>query len=350
MSHHVLHLRTLMNRPDRIDMALPVMALDAEQPPALLLLSEPLIKAVLKCDVIVPTDLVANLKTSARLEQNSLPAIGTFFSKTPMLMNGVTHREVRMGLQPIYRIIEDRLDSWLPDYAQACLQSAGPQNRVSAFSWVSGFLDGVNRRIMAVHVGCPVEHLPPLPNQLYRLLPRAEDLIIYDQSLQALVSFLAEQLSMQQRDPDEAWALVSVAVMGQESLLSGLLFSMVKAAPQGHWTAESLMRESAPVSMLGCRQVQTDVELEGVKFLAGQLLYVCPFLTHLSMRQGSCAPTSASSSYSFGSGAHVCAGRKIALKIVQAFLDAHQQCSPLNVNQQNLRFFRDINLMVQQHV
>lgn len=338
-----------MNRPERIDLEQRWMPLDEEQPPALLVLDESLTKAVLKCDVIGPTDLVGNFKAAARMDQASLPTIDMFFRKTPMLLHGVDQRQARKALQPCYRSIEDGLDLWLSDYALTYFESRVQQSPVSSVALVSDYLHGVNRRIVARNVGCSLDHLPPLPNNLFRLLPRAEQLLSYDQTLHTLVSFLTEQLCAQQRDPDEAWALVSVAVMGQEPLLSGLAFALSSPAPQGGWTPEALMRESAPVSMLGCRQVLADVTLEGVQFIKGQLLYICPFLTHKSMKQCSGENLIADTSYSFGAGAHVCAGRKISLKVVQAFLDAYQQCPQLIVKLKGLRFSRDINLMVQQH-
>ena len=98
MSYHVLRLRTLMNRPERIDFAAPVVALDEEHPPALLVLGDSLVKAVLKSDLVVPYDLVGYWKLAARLSPEALPAIDAFFDQTPILLHGSAQREARKSL------------------------------------------------------------------------------------------------------------------------------------------------------------------------------------------------------------------------------------------------------------
>jgi hypothetical protein len=349
MSYHVLRLRTLMNRPERIDFSQPMIALDDEQPPALLLLDEPLVKTSLKSDAIAPYDLLAYWKTAARLQPDSLPALNGYFHETPILLNGTRQRETRRALVPGYRRIEIGLDHWLADFSKAYVAGWANVPSVPALGLVHGYLNAVNREIIARDLGCPAQSLPALPHTLFTLLPRSEQLQDYNTKLQALLDDLQAKLISAGRSIEEAWMLVSVSVMGQEALLAGLTYGLAHPAPTGRWSAEALMRESAPVSMLVGRRVLQNVTLEGHPLLEGQTIYICPFLAHRTMAQ---QPTltqpenTSEASYAFGAGAHVCAGRNIALKMVQAFLNACNDLPDLQIDCSGLKFSRDINLMV----
>ena len=348
MSYHVLRLRTLMNRPERVALSESLMTLDEEDPPALLVLDEAQVKSILKSEAIEPYDLVGYWKVAARLPGTPLPAIESFFKKTPILLHGQEHRDVRRALTPCYRRIEVAMDSWLPDFIRAFFSTArarsGLQN-IAAIPFVSAFLDALNRTLIAQDLKCQADSLPVLPNKLFSLLQRSDALMDYDARLACLVHDLAARLSFQQRDPEEAWALVSIAVMGQEPLLAGLLYGLAHRADGGQWTAESLMRMAAPVSMLVGRQVLADVTVDGHPLRQGQTVYICPFLSHRSM-DAQAPAGQATSSLSFGMGPHLCAGRTIALKIVQGFLDGLQQFPDLSMDCRGLRFSRDINLQV----
>ena len=347
MSYHVLRLRTLMNRPERVDLAQAVIALDEEDPPAAMLLGDALVKAALKSPAVEPYDLVGYWKLSARMAEVPLPAIENFFQKTPILLHGHAHREARQALLPVYRRLETALDRWLTAFSRAFfLAREGPQP-VPALLLATVFVDELNRSLLAQDLGCPPESLPPLPNKLFNLLQRAQGLQAYDARLNHLVQDMAHRLQAQHRNPDEAWALVSVAVMGQEALLAALVYSLVHPTPAGRWEADALMRAAAPVSMLVGRRVLADVTLEGHGLRKGQTVYICPFLSHRALDVPT-APGKSAASYSFGMGPHLCAGRSIALKLTQAFLDARHACPGLAIDGTGLRFSRDINLLVEQ--
>lgn len=345
MSYHVLRLRTLMNRPERIDLTQPVALLDEEAPPAVLVLDEALAREALKSDAIAPYDLLAYWKAAARRPSAPLSALEGFFRETPVLLHGEAQRAARKALVPCYRRIEHALPQWLPAFGRDYFQAQSRLQPLHALELARGFLEAANRQIMAIDVGCAADLLPPLPNSLFTLFPRPDALQDYDAKLAALIQVLADLLGAQNRDRGDAWALVSVAVMGQEALLAALVYGLTHEAPQAPWTAEALMQESAPVSMLVGRRALRDVRMKGVSFEQGQMIYICPFLTHQAAAVSKSAEE-APATLSFGSGVHVCAGRKIALILAQCFLDARLQQDDLSLDCSGLIFSRDINLVV----
>lgn len=338
-----------MNRPERIDFTHSVAMLDEEAPPAVLVLNETLAREVLKSDAIAPYDLLAYWKAAARRPSAPLPALEGFFRRTPVLLHGAPQRDARKALMPCYRRVERALPEWLSSFSRDYFEAQSRSRPVHALELAGGYLEAVNRQIMAIDVGSAADALPPLPSGLFSLFPRSGDLQDYDAKLGALAHFLADRLAAVGRDRQEAWALVSVAVMGQEALFAALVYGMVHSASEPPWTAEALIHASAPVSMLVGRQVLRDVRLNGVPFQQGQMIYICPFLTHraaeIEKDIQETPPT-----LSFGSGLHVCAGRKIALIIAQSFLDARLEHDDLIVDCTNLMFSRDINLVVRRNL
>jgi len=314
-----------MNNPASLDLTKDWMPLDSQNPPTLVVYGSELAKQVLKAETIASYNLVAYWKLVARMGEERLPAVEALFDHTPMFLHGNDHADSRKRLTPLYKEAEAALDSWLPGFCEEFFLNIKATNERNPINAVSTFLEQLARNIFANNLGCKAEDIPNLPKSIFRMLARRQTLLDYDQFLSGVVHIAQQILAKAGRDPEDAWALASISVMGREPLTGTLLYGLTNSAPnKASWDAETLLHIAAPVNILG-REVQEDCTVQDLKLFQGQLIHVCPFLLHLrnDYLKGSSSRTHNSreqTSFTFGFGSHICPGRKMSLKIVREFL------------------------------
>lgn len=138
----------------------------------------------------------------------------------------------------------------------------------------------------------------------------------------ALITYIQARLKNLQRSVDDVWPLASVTVMAQGPLSGALGYGLMNEAEDGmQWSGETLAFYSAPVSVFP-RIVNRNLSFGDLNLGSGDLLVISPIICNLfGLRNHSIAGRS----MSFGHGAHICTGRKIATKIIDFFFKEIQR-------------------------
>lgn len=344
MSSITLRLREIINRPDSVDRSQHRMELDGATAPSLLVYDASLATDVLKSDMLVPFDLVALWKQVTRLSSSEIGAIETYFRKTPLFLSGEEHKAARKSLVEPYRRIERSLESWLHGFTQDFFDRHAFEDIDDAPAFVMAYLNGVFQQMLATDLGCPTGELPPVSTGVLRLIPRPEALRSFSRQLDELVASIKSILQAAGRNPEEAWALASVVVMGREPLLAAILFGLANPSPDAEfWDAETLIHSAAPISVLS-RQVTKDGALDGLDLKKGQSVTVCPFLAHEKADSG-VRESRPVRRLEFGFGRHLCSGRALSLKIADSFFRNLPANTRRRIDVANMKLVRDFFLM-----
>lgn len=344
MSSSTLRLRKIINDPACLDMSREWIALDEQPQPPILVYGETLANAILRSEGFATYNIYAYWKVVIQAPPPEFPALETFFEVAPLFLHGESHRNARKALVPPYRRLESGLDQWLPAFAEKFFESQPKDLPVKPNQLAANYIEGVFREMLAKDVGCPTDDLPLLPSELFYFLPRMKHMQEYDSQLGVLVDAMKRHLSKSGKDPEEAWALASVAVAGQQPLTSALVYGLMNTPPTGdRWDSETLMRLSAPVSLLG-REAREDAVIGDLEITSGQPLHICPFLVHQRADNHS-GNSTARKSIAFGDGPHTCAGRRISLKITDAFFHNWAFANNALLDTSGIRLIRDFVLL-----
>ena len=349
MSPFFLTLQRLLNQREQLDPSQRYVALD-DLPPATLLVYDPaLAYALLKSDALRPSDLVGSSLTVSRTPAGAVPTIESFFSQTPLLNHGEVHREMRKHLMLRYRHVQALMVSWLNSYSEEYFNSLEAGTAIRADVLVRGYLNGLFRQILASELECSLSQLPDFPdNLLFEFLPRFRDLTVREAKLHAALQRLYQILGERKRPLNDVWALLTLVIMGREPLLSGLLYGLTcydgphRRGALSEDDVEGFFRAVAPVDVIS-RQVEREVNLDGVNFVAGQLVYISPHLLHLHSDSLD-SPGPPERSLAFGMGPHACPGRKMTVVATQAFFNHLAQASHVLVDTAGLRWTRELLL------
>jgi hypothetical protein len=354
-----LRLRSVVNNPSVLDPSAEFLALDNQQPATLFVYGEKLAAAILKSDTIRTYDLIGHWKMVVRGREvqnpklSELPTLEKLFAETPFFLHGSEHRPVRKSLLAPYRRIEQQIDQWLPGFTREFFNRLDPLKIHCPIEVVAAYIPAVFTRILVEDLGGVSSDYPAfaVPSQsLFLFFPRAQGIKAYEANLNRLSKVVASKLR-------------SASPERSEPLFGGLIYGMVMGSRMGgEWTALSLMRESAPVSLLG-RKVLVDQELCGVQLYKDQPIHIAPFLVNERIdRAKQLKATEASpsacpvdhadsvrvpNSIEFGLGVHLCSGRNIALAITQAFLDGFRSVDGLRFDTKGIKLYRDFNLVPQ---
>ncbi len=347
MSSATLRLRKILNDPSCLDLNREWVALDDTEQPPIFVYSEPLANVILKSESFSMYNIYAYWKVLHKASPIEFPALENLFEVAPLFLHGEAHRAARKKLVPPYRRIEGALDQWLSSFTEKFFQPFNSEQPVKPTTLAASYIEGVFRELLAREVGCPVQDLPPLPLELFYFLPHRNHMLDYDSKLKTLVDAMKINLAASGKDPEDAWALASIAVAGQQPLTSALIYGLINAPANGsRWDSETLMRSSAPVSLLG-RVALEDVMFGELKITKGQTLSICPSLVH--MREDyHAAEDAAPRSLAFGNGAHTCSGRRISLTITDTFFNKWENMKEVQLDTTDIRLVRDYILMPQE--
>lgn len=347
MSSSALRLRTIMNDPSCLDMSREWIELDKHSPPTLLVYGESLANAILKAEGIATYNLVAYWNIVTQAEPPGYPAIESHFGGSPFLLHGAAHRSARKALTHPYRQVEAALDEWLPAFSEAYFDSFPAGQPVSPIQLAYGFIDGAFRGMLAREAGCEASEVPELPSGLFSFLPRKKSVQNFDRQLDGINNFIRQRRAGRGKPAQDDFILSSIVVMGQQPLLGAMVYGLMTPPPDGAaWDSEELMRQSAPVSVLG-REAREEMTVQGLKLAKGQPLHICPFLAHMHADAHG-AEGAARKSIAFGTGPHVCSGRKISLKITDAFFSQWNNMDHFDLDTSGIRLVRDLLLVPQE--
>jgi hypothetical protein len=339
-----LRLRAAINDPSLLDMSGDYMQMDELSPPTLLVLEERLANEVLKSDAFHVFNLIDYWKIVAN--KTSLPTIETLFRKTPFFLYDENHRTIRKTLTHPYRRIENALADWLPQVTRNFFDAYPAGTLVSPVKLCADYINRIFNEILSREVDAgpgELEIIEVRSTPFFVFFPRPEHIITYEEKLTRLADKCEQCLVAAGKDTNDLYAILSVMVMAREPLFGSFVHALVNQPESGHWTAESLLKASAPVSLLG-RQAVKDVELRGYRFYQGQAVHIAPFLVNEKIKADG-KDGHEFRSLEFGAGVHLCSGRNMSIKITDIFLSHWSETRHIELDVSSTGFYRDFNLV-----
>jgi hypothetical protein len=313
--------------PDFIE---PYAPLEAGPHPSLYIHEKSLALDMMKHPDIKPVDFMEFWQLFLDASENDFPDIDMYFDKTPVVLHGERQFETRRSLLPLYRRMEVALTSWIDDLTIHFLNGFEGNETISTLDFVDEYLDQVFKKMMADELGIEPDELPPLPGKFFRLIIRFDELLDYQTKLHLLRECIETQLSTKdEKERDELWGLLSIVVMGQDTLSGALLYFISRHHEID--SAEALFDQSRPVSILW-RQIAENIRVQNLDLKKGQRVYISTGLFDENKTE---APIP------FGVGVHLCPGKKISLILAEAFMRAWKNFPQLHGRMSEIKFLRD---------
>lgn len=324
----ILKLVTLLNREGTQATPVPCMRLHEGTPGSWLIRDAAIGHAILKSQHVKPFDLLRYFKQVTRTGDGELGAMEGYFTHGPLLRHGQPHHEARKAVVQLYQSIEADLAEWLEDYTQAFLHALRKMP-TPATRLAQDYVAGLYQHMIGRQLQCAPADLPPLPENLFDLMPRKATMQEANRGLQAFVD--ACLANAQHPLESRLWPLITLVVMGKDALQTALLFALHHP---DIFDADTLFRLSTPVNVIA-REVTQASNIGNQPFCQGDILYVCPSLMETHPTYGR---------LEFGAGQHICAGRKIALIIANTFLSALHRTQGLEIRTDDLTWTRNLLL------
>ncbi len=316
----LLDLVRLLNGSRPLPADTPVHVIDAGPPRSLLVLAPAVAEAVLRSPHVRQTSIWDFYSQVTGLTCEDLPVLSETLRRLPISLNGARHREGRLQVAPLYRRVEAALSDWVGPLCGEFVADLHLQQQIDIAHWASEFSDRLGRGMVATELGKNWRDLPPLPDGLFTLIPSAASLQRQEQMLSTVKELVCQGLAMAGRHTDEYWPLSSLLMMNRDATQAALLgiFQAIRDGRQPD-DARAVLVATTPVSLLQCRLFEHDLEIAGFQWQSGDLVHISPHLLH---RQ---APPPTGSDFTFGAGPHVCAGMRIAVKVIDTLMQALQQ-------------------------
>jgi hypothetical protein len=317
MSSVILTIKSLIQEADSFETTDAWTCLKVEKPSCYLINDADLAREILKDETLLPRKVIDFWKRINRLDKNTLPHLTQYFQRTPLILSGKHHEAARDSLRPVYQSIERDLENTLFEANQHFFSAWQGKKKINITNFLSLYIDFINRTIIAKELMLHSDDIPRFDGfQLFEFMPSAKRLSSYDDKLGTLITYIQTRLNNLQRSADDAWPLASVTVMAQGPLSGALGYGLMNDAEDGmQWSGETLAFYSAPVSVFP-RIVDRSLSFGDLNLGPGDLLVISPIICNLfGLRNRSVAGRS----MSFGHGAHICTGRKIATKIIDLF-------------------------------
>jgi len=343
MSSHILKLRAYVNNPERLDFSQDIVELDQSELPTLLVLDETLAHDLLRSPLCATYNLMDYWKVVTRSDQQ--PALDRLFRETPFFLHGEEHREINRQMTKPYRRVESQLLEWLPSLTAEYLESIEAAGTVSAYSAIAEYIRQVFVTLLAREFAVKPELVPSFDPScgLFVMFQSAENFAQLEAVVSELYALGSKQFAEQGRDESELSALLSIAMMGREPLFAVILYGLMQSSADSSWGPQALLRDSAPVSILG-RQMLADSVIGGRLFKRGQIINIATFLVRPKTAEG-CPMTghrpNAKRSLEFGAGPHLCNGRAISIAIIDVFFREWAKRPLTNLDFSKTRLFRD---------
>jgi len=289
-----------------------------EGPPRALFVFDPKTAGeLLRSPLLVPTSAQRYYEAVSGLDRNDFPVLSEAFERTPLSLSGSAHRDARARVTPIYRRVEAEIDGWIDDFCTEYLDDVRSRTSPDIVRAASDFSDRVGRAMAAADLGIRWQDLPPIPNEIFVMFPSAGRIRDIEAKFTTIRDRVLSRLLEQGRDEEDFWPILILMMMNRDSL-QGTVMHMYMHLQNG--TAAGSANECASaadnVSLLQCRHVMEDSEIAGRKWYAGELVYIAPHLLHRR------DPPPQGTDFTFGPGPHVCPGRKLSLRILDALIAA----------------------------
>ena len=287
-------------------------------------LSQNINSNVLVCDKALAVEILksenfqvfnyADNKNFNESSENFAKTIISHFSQTPLLLNGMKHIDARKKVLKLYELINTDIEFWLEEFTNNYINNLS-QSINDPLIWIDDFIQLIFKKIIANQLNLSPDEIPALPGALLNeTVPHKKIMDPVDARLKILNDFIAARYIYMNKDPEDAWALVSVPVMGYEVLLGSLIYGLRTPPKKDHdWNEHDLLREASALSLLS-RVANKDIELLNFKFHKNQIVFISPFIVNVN------SDFEEKNSLEFGYGKKLCPGKKLSLKITKQFL------------------------------
>jgi hypothetical protein len=333
-------------------------ALDDSKKAAVIILDQTLARRCLKHPDVAPYDLWGFYQKVVRLSDRELPHIGAYFATGPLLKHGLTHRDKRRDLAPLYRHLEASIGAWAEDLATQTVTQCRRRQSVDehpAYQIAADYADRVFLRLISDATGVPEVLIPKMPGRLFELVPRERNLRAREQELAEFVFGLNKEMALRRNPAD--WQHCAIAdiltliLMGHDATKGAIFFGLSQGIMPKYdeavgWAraVEAWFQDIAPVGVL-LRVVMEDCEIDGIPFFKDQTIYVCPHILHEITRNREGRDQQSNSSFAFGSGPHMCPGRALSLKAAEALFKVLAEFGWSSVNLPVTQWRRDLLLI-----
>ena len=335
MSLQVVKLNYLINHPEELDLKKQLLVLEENKQTSMLVYGERLGLKLLQSENTIPMDFMGkflNYITSVDPNPERFKTLHAYAQRGPMFLSGSAHIEARKKIAQFYKKIEVGLAPWLTAFTKDYLLKYKNIDEIDVEEVCSNFIHELNKKIIANDLMIDKSEIPEFPEHLLMYMPSLHDVDLKEKKLKTLVAVIENQIKKQGRDHYDIWSLVSIVVMGLNTISSSLMFGLIKH--QRFISAEETVKSASAVSIL-FREVTEDIEIDQIIFKKGVLLYIALRVMN---------DQSNDDSYAFGKGVHTCPGKKLATNIIDTFFKCWITLGFESKSLKPLSFKRDIIL------
>lgn len=341
---YIIKLRELLNDSSLLDLKNDFYPLNQNKNPPLLIYGKNLGEAILKSKDFIPSNLLEYFKAINNIPNSSFPSIEHYFKEAPLFKTDpINQAEAREALSLLYKNIEDKLIDWLPDFTEEFFNQVKKVQINNPIFIAEQFTSQVFKKMILVELQSKDDESIEFPGGILNTYKSKKSLEDYDSKLKVLFNFVEQKLIKLNRPVNDAWKIISIAVMGSEPLSNSLAFSMVlNSDHEKKWNAETLFKELSPISFTTrlCSQTTT---INDLTIQIGQEVYVSlSLINQFKLPQDS--DTQKNNSFAFGLGKHMCPGRRISIIIAQIFLDTWENFKEIKINSSSFNASRDLVL------
>jgi hypothetical protein len=254
--------------------------------------------------------------------------VSSHFAKSPFFLNGQNHLKSKKELIDFYKIIDLELHEFIGEYTNDYFSKA--KKNLSLLTFVSDYISEIFKQMLAKNLNCDMAEVPSLPGEIFFFYPQKKSLLDYDERINRLNLFVIKHLLRAQRDTNDSWMLLSIAIMGTETLFSAIVYGLLN---DHYENIPTLINEASPVTLIG-RIIKEDTVINSLRLFKGQSIYLATALTY-NTKVDKQEP-----SIAFGYGVHICPGKKISIIILESFFKAWKDFNqPLNT--EHIEFKKD---------
>jgi hypothetical protein len=342
MSLPFIKLHEIVNSPEKIDRAFDFIELDKSECPPVLIYGQDLGLKALQSKDTVPVNFLEQFQAFANQISStpiSLDAHSAYFKNTPLFLSGEKHTQSRILIGELYKKIELTIDEWLPLFTTKFLGEYENKRLINPIELCKNYVHEVIKRIIATDLSILPSEISDFPEPILTITPHLKTLEVSEEKLKKIIALFQGQLSMLNRDPNEAWALASIIIMGTETVSSAIMFGL--SEPEISQDTRMLIKKSSPVSVV-FRKAIRDTTIGHVNVKKGQHIYIALHLMNEIKKEDSLEESK--QYFSFGKAAHMCPGQKLSLSIITIFFQEWHHLGFDRKALAKIKFRRDIVL------
>jgi len=253
---------------------------------------------------------------------HNLKNLNFYFTSTPLLLHGQTHRDSRLEILMLYKKLEPHLESWLESNIKPFFLSLSHDSLDSHIK-ITEFVLELLADLLQKSLYLTESPKQFIPDDFFNLLPSKQQLEKANEQLGELTKFIYE--NNKNIDENTIIQAITIVIMARQALIFGL---------HQYLNSKLSFNQSTPVNLIA-RTVTDPFEIENFSFETGQTIYLSPYLVEYFHPN---------SELSFGWGPHQCPGKSLALLIENELVNYPQIM--YQPNQVGCKITRDLSSYV----